>query len=88
VFLHPRTVVALRAYQRSRDRMFPQPQADPVLVNSRGGPLDGHNIQYTFAVLIAATGIARRPDGALEAVTYVWTACGYKTRVRAYVTKG
>ena len=58
VFLHPTTVIALRAYQRLRDRMFPEPQADTFLVNSRGGPLDGHNIQHTFADLIAAAAIA------------------------------
>jgi integrase len=61
VFLHPTAVTALRAYQRARDRTFPRPQADTFLVNSRGGPLDGHNIQSTFAVLIAAAGIAAPP---------------------------
>lgn len=61
VFLHPTAVAALRAYQRARDRTFPQPQANSFLVNSRGGPLDGHNIQSSFTVLIAATGIAAPP---------------------------
>ncbi len=61
VFLHPATVAALRAYERARDRMFPEPAAGTFLVNSRGGPLDGHNIQHTFAVLIAAAGIQAPP---------------------------
>jgi integrase/recombinase XerD len=57
VFLHPTTAAALRAYERARDRAFPAPEAATFFVNSRGGPLDGHNIQHTFAVLIAAAGI-------------------------------
>jgi integrase len=61
VFLHPATAAALRAYERARDRTFPEPQADTFLVNSRGGPLDGHNIQHTFAVLIMAAGIQTPP---------------------------
>jgi integrase/recombinase XerD len=61
LFLHPTAVAALRAYQRARDRTFPQPRAGTFLVNSRGGPLDGHNIQHTFAVLIASAGIAAPP---------------------------
>ena len=61
VFLHPTAVAALRAYARARDRAFPEPAADTFLVNSRGGPLDGHNIQHTFTVLIAAAGIQAPP---------------------------
>ncbi|MBV9444504.1 MAG: tyrosine-type recombinase/integrase [Streptosporangiaceae bacterium] len=61
VFLHPSAVVALRAYERTRNRVFPEPGAGTFLVNSRGGPLDGHNIQHTFAVLIAAAGIHAPP---------------------------
>ncbi len=61
VFLHPTAVAALRAYERARDRIFPEPQADTVLVNSRGGSLDGHNIQHTFAVLVRAAGIQAPP---------------------------
>jgi integrase len=61
VFLHLTAVAALRAYERARDRMFPGPAAGTFLVNSRGGPLDGHNIQHTFAVLIAAAGIQAPP---------------------------
>jgi integrase/recombinase XerD len=57
VFLHPAAVAALRAYQRTRDRTFPKPQTGTFLINSRGGPLDGHNIQHTFAALIKAAGI-------------------------------
>jgi integrase/recombinase XerD len=53
---------ALRAYERARDRAIPEPGAATFFVNSRGGPLDGHNIQHTFAVLIAAAGI-RAPAG-------------------------
>jgi integrase/recombinase XerD len=61
VFLHPATAAALRAYERARDRTLPEPQADTFLVNSRGAPLDGHNIQHTFTVLIAAAGIQAPP---------------------------
>ena len=61
VFLHPTAVVALRAYKRTRDRAFPEPGAGTFFVNSRGGPLDGHNIQHTSAVLIAAAGIQAPP---------------------------
>lgn len=60
VFLHPATAAALRAYQRTRDQM-PEPQADTFLLNGRGGPLDGHNIQHTFAVLIRTAGIQAPP---------------------------
>ena len=48
--------------QRARDRDVPSSRGPGTfLVNSRGGPLDGHNIQHTFAVLIAAAGIAAPP---------------------------
>jgi integrase/recombinase XerD len=62
VFLHPTAITALRAYEQARDRAFPEPEAATFFVNSRGGPLDGHNIQHTFAVLVAAAGI-RVPAG-------------------------
>jgi integrase/recombinase XerD len=61
VFLHPTAAAALRAYERDRDRAFPGPRAATFFVNSRGGPLDGHNIQHTFAVLTAAAGIHAPP---------------------------
>ncbi|GAA2215682.1 tyrosine-type recombinase/integrase [Nonomuraea monospora] len=61
VFLHPTAIAALRAYEQARDRLFPEPKGDTFFVNSRGGPLDGHNIQHTFAVLIAAAGIQAPP---------------------------
>jgi len=57
VFLHPTAVTALRAYERARDESFPEPEMDTFFVNSRGRPLDGHNIQHTFAALVAAAGI-------------------------------
>ena len=57
VFLHPTAIAALLAYEQARDRMFPEAEAGTFLVNSRGGPLDGGNIQHTFAVLVAAAGI-------------------------------
>jgi len=60
VFLHPATAAALRAYQRTRDQK-PESQADTFLLNSRGAPLDGRNIQHTFAVLIRAAGILAPP---------------------------
>ncbi|MBV9005785.1 MAG: tyrosine-type recombinase/integrase [Solirubrobacterales bacterium] len=61
VFLHPTAAAALRAYEQARDRTFPEPEAATFLVNSRGGPLDGHNIAHTFAVLVAAAGIQAPP---------------------------
>jgi integrase/recombinase XerD len=61
VFLHPTAITALRAYEQARDQAFPEPVAATFLVNSRGGPLDGHNIQHTFAVLVAAAGIQAPP---------------------------
>jgi integrase/recombinase XerD len=61
VFLHPTTSTALRAYQRARDAAFPEPEAATFLVNSRGAPLDGHNIQHAFATLVAAAGIQAPP---------------------------
>jgi integrase/recombinase XerD len=61
VFLHPTAAAALRAYERDRDRAFPGLRAATFFVNSRGGPLDGHNIQHTFAVLTAAAGIQAPP---------------------------
>ena len=62
VFLHPTAVVPLRAYERARDRAFPEPEAATFLVNSRGRPLNGHNLPHTFAPLAAAAGI-RAPAG-------------------------
>ena len=61
VFLHPTAIAALRAYEQARDQAFPEPEAATFLVNSRGGPLDGNNIQHTFAVLVAAAGIQAPP---------------------------
>lgn len=59
VFLHPTAVGSLRAYEQDRDRAFPK--SSTFLVNSRGRPLDGRNIQHTFAVLVAAAGIQAPP---------------------------
>jgi integrase len=61
VFLHPTTAAALHAYERARDQMFPEPKAATFLVNSRGSPLNEHNVQHTFATLIAAAGIQAPP---------------------------
>lgn len=61
VFLHPTAAAALRGYERDRDRAFPGPRAVTFFVNSRDGPLEGHNIQHTFAVLTAAAGIQAPP---------------------------
>jgi integrase len=41
--------------------MLPKPKATTFFLNSRGAPLDGHNIQHTFAVLVAAAGIQAPP---------------------------
>lgn len=61
VFLHPTTVTALRAYEKTRNRAFPEPEAGTFLVNSRGRPLDPGNIQHTFAALVTATGLQAPP---------------------------
>ena len=61
VFLHPTAVAALRAYERARDRAFPEPEAVTFLVNSRGRPLNGHNLPHAFAPLVAAAGIQVAP---------------------------
>lgn len=61
VFLHPTAVAALRFYERARDHAFPEPEAATFLVNSRGRPLDGHNLPHTFAPLAAAAGIQVMP---------------------------
>jgi integrase len=61
VFLHPTAAAALHAYERARDQMFPEPNAATFLVNSRGSPLNEHNVQHTFATLIAAAGIQAPP---------------------------
>lgn len=61
VFLHPTTLTALRAYEKARDKALPAPQADTFFVNSRGRPLDGHNLQHTFAPLLAAADIQAPP---------------------------
>ena len=50
------TVVALRAYQHDRDRVFPAPGTPALLVSTRGTRLDA-NITRTFAVLVRAVGI-------------------------------
>jgi integrase len=61
VFLHPTAVTALRAYEKARDEAFPGPAAGTFLVNSRGEPLDRHNIPKTFATLVTAAGIQAPP---------------------------
>lgn len=61
VFLHPSAVAELRAYTRVRDEAFPTPEPGTFLVNSRGGSLDKHNIQHTFAGLVTAAGIQAPP---------------------------
>jgi integrase/recombinase XerD len=61
VFLHPTAAAALRAYDRARDEAFPGPEAGTFLVNSRGRPLDGHNLPHTFAPLAIAAGIQAPP---------------------------
>lgn len=61
VFLHPTAITALRAYEQARDEAFPEPHAATFLVNSRGRPLDGHNLPHAFAPLVAAAGIQAPP---------------------------
>ena len=61
VFLHPTAVAALRSYERARDQAFPEPEAVTFLVNSRGRPLNGHNLPHTFAPLVVAAGLQVPP---------------------------
>lgn len=61
LFLHPSTIIELRAYARVRDEEVPAPKASTFLVNSRGKPLDKYNIQHTFAALVTAAGIQAPP---------------------------
>ena len=61
VFLHPTAVAALRSYERARDQAFPEPEAVTFLVNSRGRPLNGHNLPHTFAPLAVAAGLQVPP---------------------------
>lgn len=61
LFLHPSTVVELRAYARVRDEQVPESAASTFLVNSHGRPLDKYNIQHTFAALVTETGIQAPP---------------------------
>jgi integrase len=61
VFLHPTAVTALRAYDKARNRAFPEPDAGTFLVNSRGRPLDGPNLPKTFATLVTAAGVQAPP---------------------------
>jgi integrase len=61
VFLHRSTVVALRRYERRRDRWCPAPVAPSFFVSTRGTRLDAHNITHTFAGLVADAGIAAPP---------------------------
>ncbi len=63
VFLHPTATAALHAYERARDQVFPEPKAATFLVNSRGSPLNEHNVQHTFATLIAAPASRHHPAG-------------------------
>ncbi|MBV9143735.1 MAG: tyrosine-type recombinase/integrase [Pseudonocardiales bacterium] len=57
VFLHEGAIVALRDYQRCRDRWCPAPAAPSFFVSTRGTRLDAHNITHTFAELVDAAGI-------------------------------
>ena len=61
VFLHPTAVAALRSYERARDQAFPEPEAVTFLVNTRGRPLNGHNLPHTFAPLAVAAGLQVPP---------------------------
>lgn len=61
VFLHPTATAALRGYEHVRDQVFPEPEADTFLINSRGSPLDERNTPKTFATLITAAGIQAPP---------------------------
>ena len=61
VFLHPSAAGALRAYEQARGQAFPEPETAAFFVNSRGRPLNGHNLPHTFAPLAAAAGIQAPP---------------------------
>jgi integrase/recombinase XerD len=57
VFLHDSAIVALRDYQRRRDRYCPGPAAPSFFISTRGTRLDAHNITHTFAKLVNTAGI-------------------------------
>jgi integrase/recombinase XerD len=61
VFLHDSAIVALRDYQRRRDRYCPAPAAPSFFVSTRGTRLDAHNITQTFAKLVDTADIQALP---------------------------
>jgi hypothetical protein len=69
VFLHPATITALRAYEKARDKAIHGTEPGTFFVDSRGRPLDGHNLQHTFIPLLAAAGIQAPPASAPRGCT-------------------
>ncbi len=60
--IHASTLVALRDYQRERDRVLTTPRAPALLVTTRGTRLDA-NISKTFVDLVRAVGITPPAGG-------------------------
>jgi integrase/recombinase XerD len=59
--LHPTTVTALLAYRQLRDRRFPPPRSEALLVSSAGTRLLYYNVGQTFARLARQAGLTARP---------------------------
>jgi integrase len=58
--LHPTTVTAVQAYRQLRDRHFPRPHSQALLVSSTGTRLIRRKIGPTFASLARQAGLASR----------------------------
>jgi integrase/recombinase XerD len=60
--IHETTTIALRDYDRLRDRLCPVPVVPSFFVSTRSTRLDAHNMSKTFAELLDAAGV--RPPSA------------------------
>jgi integrase/recombinase XerD len=58
--LHPTSVAALLAYRQLRDRQFPRPASEALLVSGAGTRLLYYNVGQTFARLARQAGLTAR----------------------------
>lgn len=63
VVLHDSTMCALTDYGRLRDRLYPQPRCEALLVSTRGTRLRKTCIHHMFPRLVAAAGLTPRSPG-------------------------
>lgn len=61
--LHPTTVTAVQDYRRLRDRRFPRPVSEALLVSTAGTRLLHYNVGLTFTTLARRAGLAARSGG-------------------------